>query len=154
MEAMKQAVIEFSVMMKKLCVIALGLLPISIACVSLIYVASTYAQADPMGRFFDAPLDLIDPNSEEQVHTASHARVFDINGDGRDDIAFVVVISELDLETDRAIQIWTSNQAGTMENSTDVLIEGGIPSTSGDYRQSIPADYNGDGRLDLFFVTH
>ena len=41
-----------------------------------------------------------------------------------------------------------------MELSTQALVEGGIPADFRGYRQILPADFNGDGRLDLFLESH
>ena len=59
-----------------------------------------------------------------------------------------------DPDAEYPLVIWTSNESGGMELSTDFLIKGGIPSSLRGFRQIIPADFNGDGRLDLFLESH
>ena len=79
-------------------------------------------------------------------------KVFDVNGDRKPDVAFNPVGEDPDAEY--PLVIWTSNESGGMELSTDFLIKGGIPSSLRGFRQIIPADFNGDGRLDLFLESH
>jgi len=102
----------------------------------------------PIGKHYDVPVQL-DPEDPG----LGQPEVFDINGDGNQDLVFSRMnLSDVDAEA--PLEIWTSNDSGGMELSTDLLIEGGIPSSLRGFRQILPADFNGDGRLDLFLETH
>jgi hypothetical protein len=92
---------------------------------------------------------VLDPNELGM----SQPEVLDINGDGRPDVVFSSMdLSDVDGEA--PLEIWTSNASGGLDLSTESLITGGIPSDYRGYRQIIPADFNGDGRLDLFLESH
>lgn len=100
----------------------------------------------PIGRHYDVPI-LLDPNEIQM----SQPKVFDANGDGKPDVVFSNLPDDIDSES--PLEIWTSNESGEMELSTESLISGGIPSGLRGYRQIIPADFNGDGLLDLFLES-
>jgi Ca2+-binding RTX toxin-like protein len=102
---------------------------------------------EPVGRHYDVPVQLSvnDPIGHWEI---SQPEVFDINGDGRPDVAYSRVGGDVDAEL--PLEIWISNQSGTMDLATESLVLGGIPTVLRGYRQILPADFNGDGRLDLF----
>jgi hypothetical protein len=122
---------------------------VAIAYLFALSVTSSFAQSDPIGRHYANPTLL--PLDSEGIQM-SQPEVLDINGDGRDDVA-ASMINEDNMNDPASLYIWTSNEAGSMENSTPVLIEGAVPVEDGGYRQIIPADFNGDGRLDLFLES-
>ena len=102
---------------------------------------------EPIGTHYDVPV-LLDP----EQNPLGQPEVFDINGDGRPDVAFSK--AEGGPDDVHPLVIWTSNDSGGMDLSTESLITGGIPSDYRGFRQIIPADFNGDGRLDLFLESH
>jgi len=124
---------------------------VAVACLIALSVNLSFAQeSDPIGRHYASPIDLLLPEPEQNFYM-SQPEVLDINGDGRDDVAF----SELGDHVDdpAPLYIFTSNEAGSMENSTHVLIEGAVPVEDRGFFQIFPVDFNGDGRVDLFLVA-
>jgi Ca2+-binding RTX toxin-like protein len=103
---------------------------------------------EPIGQHYDIPI-VLDSNEIGM----SQPEVVDINGDGRKDVVFSSM-DLVDVDGEAPLEIWTGNESGGMELSTDVLIDGGIPSSLRGFRQVLPADFNGDGRLDLFMESH
>jgi hypothetical protein len=106
----------------------------------------------PIGRHYANTITLLPPESEQNV-SMSQPEVLDINGDGKDDVVFSG-LDPIDDEAPATVVLWTGNEAGGMENSTSILLNGEPPTVLGGYRQIIPADFNGDGRLDLFLESH
>jgi hypothetical protein len=102
----------------------------------------------PIGRHYEVPI-LLD---EAQI-LMSQAEAFDANGDGITDIAFSKFIDGAGIDDSAPLEIWTSNESGGVDLSTESLITGGLPSELRGYRQILPADFNGDGRLDLFLES-
>jgi hypothetical protein len=78
-------------------------------------------------------------------------KIIDINGDGRDDLGFSATQNTLFSEV--PFLIWTATESGTLQDSTDTLIQGTKPVSGWGYRSFLPGDYNGDGRLDLFLES-
>jgi Ca2+-binding RTX toxin-like protein len=111
-------------------------------------IETALSQIEVSGNHYDLPI-LLEPNEVEM----SQPEVFDINGDGKQDVVFSSM-NPNDVDAEAPLEIWTSNDSGGMELSTDVLIEGGIPTSLRGFRQIIPADFNGDGRLDLFLESN
>jgi Ca2+-binding RTX toxin-like protein len=103
---------------------------------------------EPIGQHYDIPI-VLDSNEIGM----SQPEVVDINGDGRKDIVFSSM-DLVDVDGEAPLEIWTSNESGGMERSTEFLVKGGIPADFRGYRQILPADFNGDGRLDLFMESH
>jgi len=136
--------------MKKVFLMVFCLSLVACACLFTFSVTSTFAQSDPIGRHYASPIALVTPGSELDV-SMGQPEVLDINGDGRDDVAFSGLGEHVD--DPAPLYIWTSNEAGSMVNSTPVLIEGSVPVEDRGFRQIIPADFNGDGRLDLFLES-
>lgn len=97
-----------------------------------------------IGRHYAERIELLDPDIGEG--SWSQPEVMDINGDGRQDFLH----SEWDPNFVSRLAIWTGNELGSMDESTDFLIQGGVPTIGRGYRQILPGDFNGDGRLDLF----
>jgi len=138
--------------MKKVLLMVFRLSLVVCACLIIFSIRLSQAQEGGLiGQLYDVPLELNDPYSEEPVKTMWFTLVFDINGDGRDDLGFTA--SQDTFDANLPFQLWTANQSGTMDNSTPVLIEGPVPVGGRGFRQIIPADFNGDGRLDLFLES-
>jgi hypothetical protein len=73
--------------------------------------------------------------------------VVDLNGDGLDDL--MVAPSLFDQKPDLPIEFWINQGDGTFANQTSTYLEGTIPKT-GYVVSIVVADFNGDGRPDLF----
>jgi len=113
---------------------------------------SVFAQENPIiGKHYDESITLLPPESN-RFFEVSQPEVADINGDGRDDILFSGLGKSVD--DPAALVIWVGNDAGIMEEATESLVLGGVPGEERGYRQLIPADFNSDGRLDLFLESH
>jgi len=98
----------------------------------------------PIGAHYSPPMVLVQPGSERDVLPTEYEPL-DINGDGRGDVA---LIGQNGAGTE--LQIWAGNEAGSMDFGDTTILPGSVPDSNGLYRQIIPADFNNDGKLDLF----
>ncbi len=113
----------------------------------------THAQDKPIGQHYAEPLILIAPDSQDFPVTLNQPEAVDLNADGRSD----AVYSNSNLEDPEGLTrfyLLMANESGAMELATQSVVEGEIPFTDRGFRQIIPADFNGDGALDLFLESH
>lgn len=116
-------------------------------------IGDTQAQDEPIGQHYAEPLILITPDSEDFPVILNQPEAVDLNADGRSDAVF----SNGNLEDPEGLTrfyLLMANESGAMELATQSVVEGEIPFTDRGFRQIIPADFNGDGALDLFFESH
>jgi len=139
--------------MKKVFLMVFRLSLVSFVYLFAFSVTSSYAQEDPpIGRHYANHIILI-PEGSEDVLGMNGPDVFDINGDGRDDVAFFKQELDPDAHNDdpTQLQIWTSNSDGLLENSTNEIMEGTLQVLRGG--GYLVADFNSDGQLDIFIET-
>jgi len=111
------------------------------------------AQDQPIGPLYAKPLLLISPDSEDYPVILNQPEAVDVNADGRSDAVYSNYNAE-DPEGQVRFYLLMANESGSMELATRSVVEGNIPTTERGFRQIIPADFNGDGALDLFFESH
>lgn len=109
------------------------------------------AQTDPLNRLFDERFVAPGDGVSAPFNLMWFHKVFDIDGDGRDDLGFSGVQDTL--FSDAPFLLWKANESGSLENVTQSFIQGDKPIAGWGYRQILPGDFNGDGRLDLFLET-
>lgn len=126
---------------------------IGTSAITLLLLAASVEAGDlpPIGRHYASPI-LIQAADPEVGFQMSQPEVIDISGDDLPD----VVYSQLgnDGEAPAPLVIWTNNESGGLDLSTDALVMGGIPITPRGFRQILPADFNDDGRTDLYLESH
>jgi Ca2+-binding RTX toxin-like protein len=120
---------------------------------SLVTGEPAFAQHQPIGANYAVPMVLIPPESDDFPQLLNQPEAIDLNADGRDDAVYSDYNGS-DPEGLTRFFILMANDSGTMLLKTDELIVGDLPVTQRGFRQVIPADFNGDGRLDLFLETH
>jgi FG-GAP-like repeat/RTX calcium-binding nonapeptide repeat (4 copies) len=106
-----------------------------------------------LGENYASPILLIPYDSEDHPGSLNQPEAFDLNGDGLMDVVFSTSNQEYSEGTTEFVAL-LADGLGSMEVSTDLLVGGEIPKTERGFRQIIPADFNGDGDLDLFLESH
>ena len=111
------------------------------------------AQEDPIiGRHYAPKITLLPHSQLEFENLWNPPTVADINGDGKDDVAFSQL--SVDIDGPSVFYIWIANENGVLENVTLDLIEGMVPDADRGTRQILARDFNGDGQIDLFLESH
>ena len=90
--------------------------------------------------------------SPEFPGSMSQPVIIDVNGDGKNDVVFSGLQDNFQVEAH--INVLAVSEAGTLELITDELVEGEIPVSKAGFRHTVPGDFNGDGRTDLFLAAH
>ncbi len=106
---------------------------------------------EAIGPLWDDPVSVLTP--DEFNGMLNQGEVVDLNGDGRDDVVFSTALTE-EVDGLTELRILLADGNGGFVDATSSLIVGGIPQTLRGFRQILPADLNGDERLDLFLETH
>jgi len=123
------------------------------ASLTLLEIDTAIAQYDPIGKHYAEPLILISPDSADFPSILNQPESVDLNADGRADAVYSDYNPE-DPEGLIRFYLLLANEQGTLELATESVVEGEIPTTERGFRQIIPADFNNDGELDLFFESH
>jgi hypothetical protein len=124
-------------------------------CLAIFFAATgdLSAQDQPVGQYYAAPLMLIAPDSEDYPNLLNQPEAVDMNADGRSDAVYSNHNPD-DPEGLIRFYLLLADGQGSMELATHSVVEGDIPTTERGFRQIIPADFNGDGILDLFLESH
>ncbi len=144
-------------MKKKSLLKVLRLSPVAPAGLFALSVIASFAQEyPPIGRHYANTITLIPPESEEALFMGMLA-VSDVSGNGLDDVVFSGIQEEgnADPNADSPLYIMTRNDAGLLVNAAATIMNGPVPILTGPgARQVLPADFNGDGRMDLYLSAH
>jgi len=111
-------------------------------------------EGDPIGRHYGPLITYGFPDEPIiEGYISSQPEVIDINGDGLDEVVFSLMGPEAQWNPDvdpATLRILSRSDEGLLHDITASMIQDPGPLTPGGSRQIMPADFNGDGRLDLF----
>jgi Ca2+-binding RTX toxin-like protein len=152
-----EAQIEPNEMKKNLFRKVLRLSSVALGGLFALIVNLSYAQEyPPIGRHYANTITLIPSESEQSLHIGPRL-VVDVNGDGLNDVVYTGAEDEgfFNPDADAPLYIMIRNDVGLLVNAAATIMNGPVPILSGPgLRGVLPADFNGDGRMDLFLDVH
>jgi len=123
------------------------------ACLFDLGITPSFAQElPPIGKHYANTITIIAAGSAEDLQM-SNGDVADLSGNGLDDVIFTAQEpgSGRNLDAEAPLYILTRNAGGSLFEGAATLLNGPVPVLSGPgARNVLTADFNGDGRLDLF----
>jgi hypothetical protein len=141
--------------MKKVFRMVFRLSLVTLGCLFTLSLTSSFAQEDPpIGRHYQNTITLAPLDDSGIDYNVEMEAVADINGDGLDDVVVLAMPPGEASELDRVghLYILTRNDAGLLVNSSEDLIEDSTQ-LSFFIGTLLIADFNGDGKLDIFVDT-
>jgi hypothetical protein len=111
------------------------------------------AQRTAINELYGEPVPIPGLGSAERSFNLKQSSISDLTNDGKPDVAFSAT-EDAGFNGVAPLFIFLSNEEGTLESGAESIIAGGVPSTDRGFRQILPADFNGDGRMDLFLESH
>jgi hypothetical protein len=106
----------------------------------------------PIGRHYDIPVITELPPPEDTYRIGKNA-VADLTGDGRNSIVFFGITPGTGQTYDsdpEPLYVMAPNEDGVLVDRTYELVASGRAVLQGGAHSILPADYNNDGRMDLF----